>query len=306
VPTFTSSTIGLHMKKWLLGTAIFELVLAIGFAVAGFFVDDARGGFWVTAAILGIVSIGLILWGLRAGARAAEAKRIDQTGIAGTATVVGLTQTGLFVNENPQVEVDMLVQTPGRAPYQATRKEIVPLILLGRLSNGAPLPVKVDPADPSNVIIDWDAPAAAISFTGPGVTSAGPGPSLAPAGGQDETLAQVQQALAASGMEAAAPYATAEQAGYTVEQLRTHVRANGVAGTAIIDRVVDSGKTVGDERLMTMEVTVQVPGRQPHTTGPAASMVPMHAFPKVSVGKSIPVMVAADNPNVVLFEWDKL
>ena len=44
--------------------------------------------------------------------------------------------------------MDLLVSIPGRAPYQARRKEFVPLILLGRLSSGPPLPVKVDPADP--------------------------------------------------------------------------------------------------------------------------------------------------------------
>lgn len=326
MPTFTSSTMGSYLKKWLMITGIFEVALAGVFAAIGLLNDDIQGGFLVTAAILGVVGVGLIVWGLRAGARAAEARRIDETGIAGTATVVGLTQTGMFVNENPQVEMTLLVQVPGRAPYEATRKEIVPLILLGRLSSGTPLPVKVDRADPSNVIVDWDAPApSGISFAAP-PAPAGSAPAstlgtvpraaagaaiggvpAGTAGGvQDETLAQVQQALAASGMEAAAPYATAEQGGYTIEQLRQFVRANGVAGTAVINRVVDSGKTVGDERLMTMEVTVQVPGRSPHTSGPAVSMVPMSAFPKVAVGRSIPVMVAADNPNVVVFEWDKL
>jgi hypothetical protein len=362
MPVFTSSTFGNYTKKWLVGTGIFELLLAAGFAVGAFMIPVVRGGFLLTAGLLGLTGILLIAFGLRAGAKAAEAERIDETGIPGRATITGLSQTGMYLNENPQVEMNLLVDVPGRAPYQATRKEFVPLILLARLASGAPLAVKVDPADPSKVIVDWDAPApmpggmgnwGAGTWGAPGSWGAGTGtpagwgagaagtptgsggasgvpPAPAapgatpgtwatqgawgasgnvpqpPGGVTDETLSQVQQALRAGGVQAPIPFASAEQGQYSIEQLRSFLRANGLSGTARIERLQDTGQVVGDERLMTMEVTLNVPGRPPYRGPSSAAMVPIHAANKVAVGKTIPVKVAADNPNMVMFEWEKI
>ena len=164
MPRFNSTTFGSYAGKWLVGTAIFELLLAAVFAGIGIAVTGAaRSGMLLTAGILGVVGAGLLYAGVRARAKAAEASRLITSGTPGTATITGLTQTGMFLNENPQVEMDLMIQVPGRPPYPAKRKQFVPLILLSRLSSGEPLAVKVDPADPSNVVIDWDAPAAAVA-----------------------------------------------------------------------------------------------------------------------------------------------
>lgn len=293
---FSSSTFGSYAGKWLIGTGIFEIVLAAIFLFIGLMEPILMGGFALTAAILGGTGLILIWFGLRSRRSAAEADRVVRTGLSGTAQVTSMTQTGMSLNDQPQIDMELLVNVPGRAPYTARRKEFVPLILLGRLGSGMPLPVKVDPADPQRVIVDWQA-----SGTAPIAAPAG-----APAGGQEETLAQVQAALAASGMPAAAPYATPDQGNYTVEQLRTIVRATGIQGTATIDKVADTGEVVGDERLFTMQVTVHLPGQPYRQDGPSAAMVPLAAADKVRVGLQVPVKVARDNPNVVLFEWDKL
>jgi hypothetical protein len=287
MPTFSSSTIPAYAGKWLIWSGAFELALAIGFAVAGVAVPAARFGFFLTAFILGLTGVAVATWGRRFAARAAEAERIDATGIPGRATVVGLTQTGMFLNENPQVEMDLRVEVSGRPAFQAQRKEFVPLILLNRLSVGAQLPVKVDPADPSKVVIDWDA---------------SPGPSGGP---PNESLTEVREAVQASGLQAAQPFASAEQGSYTIEQLRAHLRVSGLAGLATIEELEDSGRMVGDERLFSMEVTVDVPGRPPHRSPRSAALVPLQAVGKVAVGVKIPVRVDPENPDVVMFEWDK-
>jgi hypothetical protein len=206
----------------------------------------------------------------------------------------------MSLNDQPQVEMTLLVSIPGRAPYQATRTEFVPLVLLGRLSSGVPLPVKVDPADPQQVIVDWSA--GTLPGLGTVMGAAVPGG----AGDQTETLAQVQAALAASGLPAAAPFGSAEQGGYSVDQLRAIVRATGIDGTATIDKLADTGEVIGDERLFTMEVTLHVPGRPDQHLQPSAAMVPIAAADVVAIGLTVPVKVAPDNPNLVLFEWEKL
>lgn len=301
MPAFTSSTFNSYMSKWLIGTGILELVLAAIFGVVGATVPILAFGFFLTAAILGVTGLALVWFGLRSRRSAADANRIATTGLTGTASITGLTQTGMSLNDQPQVEMELLVSIPGRAPYQARRKEFVPLILLGRLSSGMPLPVKVDPIDPQSLIIDWNAPgtvptsAASLFPTGGGAGA-----------GQDETLAQVQAALAASGMPAATTYASPEQGGYTVEQLRAVVRATGIDGTATIDKLADTGETVGDERLFTMQVTLHVPGRPDQQLPASAAMIPIAAAANVAIGRTVPVKVARDNPNLVLFEWEKL
>ena len=296
---FSSSTFGSYAGKWLIGTGIFEIVLAGIFLVIGLMEPILMGGFALTAAILGGTGLLLIFFGLRSRRSAAEANRIVRSGLAGTAQVTSLSQTGMSMNDQPQIDMELLVVVPGRAPYTARRKEFVPLILLGRLGSGMPLPVRVDPADPQRVVIDWQSagigPSGSSSFTARLDDS-----------GQTETLAQVQAALAASGMPAAAPYATPDQGNYTVDQLRAVVRATGIAGTATIDKVADTGEVVGDERLFTMQVTVHLPGQPDRQDGPSAAIVPLAAADKVRVGLQVPVKVARDNPNVVLFEWEKL
>jgi hypothetical protein len=44
----------------------------------------------------------------------------------------------------------------GRSPYRAKVKEVVPLIMLNRLQGT--LPVRVDPARPESIVVQWDRP----------------------------------------------------------------------------------------------------------------------------------------------------
>lgn len=295
MPPFTSATLSRYTGRWLFITGGFELALAAVFLVLGLLEPELTVGFLITAAILGATGLGLVWFGLRARRAALEADRIMTTGLAGSALVSGLTQTGMTLNDQPQVDIDLLVTVPGRAPYTARRKEFVPLILLGRLSAGLPLPVKVDPADPQNVIIDWAAP-----------TPATPGRDALGRAGETETLAEVQAALDASGLPAAATFADPAQGDYSVDQLRAIVRATGIDATATIDKVADTGEVVGDERLFTMQVTLHVPGHPDRRLEPSAAMVPLVAAARVAVGLTVPVKVARDNPNVLLFEWEQL
>ena len=302
--SFSGSTFGRHSGRWLLIVGVFELLLAGVFVFLAYTVPLIAFGFYLTAAILGATGIIFVLIGMRVRSSAAAADELLSTGLAGQAQVTGLTQTGMYLNENPQVAMNLMINLPGREPYPATRREFVPLILLGRLTSGAPLPVMVDPADPQRVMIDWQnvglLPALAVQ-------QVQPGPQMATAaGGVDESLAQVQAALAASGMQAAAPFGSPAQAGFSVEQLRNYLRQSGVAATARIDSLQDSGKIVGDERLFTMEMTLNVPGGPPMKLPASAAMVPLLAAHKLSVGIDVPVRYAAENPNLLTIEWDKI
>lgn len=310
---YRSSTMGRRGGRILVMLAVFELALAAGF---WFFLGSmpyAGGGMQLTAMILGATGVVLLVAGLLWMRSAAKKDRISTTGVAGTGQIMGLTQTGMLVNQQPQVELDLLVTIPGRSPYRAKVKEIVPLIMLNRLQGT--LPVRVDPAEPGTVVIQWDQPNPAMApafepYDASG--AAGFDPSRAapmgsgPGSASDETLGQVAAAMASTGGGASPVFGQAAQAGYTVEQLRAYLRANGISGTARIERLDDSGQTVGDERLFTMTTTVSIPGRAAFTTGPSAAMVPLEKVGRVAVGVALPVKVAPDNQNMVMFEWERI
>jgi len=311
---YRSSTMGRRAGWALLLTGLFELALTGGFWFLAGATPDGAGGMLVTAAILGLIGILLLVIGVVLLRRAAATDRISAKGVPGTGQIMGLRQTGMMLNAQPQVELDLLVTIPGRASYRAKVKEIVPLIMLNRLEGT--LAVRVDPARPRTVIVQWDQPNMGLASpgaewgsgwaSGPGAPAGFGGPPGAPGSGTDETLGQVAAALAAAGGGAAPVFGQAAQAGYTVEQLRADLRANGLAGTARIDRLDDSGQTVGDERLFTMTTTVTIPGRAPFSTGPSAAMVPLEKVGRIAVGVALPVRVAPDNQDMLMFEWDRI
>jgi hypothetical protein len=98
---FQPMTYSSRPATWLYITAIFELVLAGVFAVIGFFNEVIRFGFYLTAAILGGLSILLLLWARRMRSGYQEAQRLKAQGIPGQARIVGMRQTGMYMNEQP-------------------------------------------------------------------------------------------------------------------------------------------------------------------------------------------------------------
>lgn len=319
--SFTGSTFNKYTRLWLIITGVILLVVGVALAVALGSVIYAGPAMIITGGILAIVGLILIVVGVIVGRRGAATDQLLASGIPGTAQIIGLTQTGMYLNENPQVSMNLLITLPGRPPYAATRKEFVPLILLGRLSSGVPLAVRVDSLDPQRVAIDWGGtgvtpmgmpimPMGMAQQMGQpmGQPMAGGQQASQPASttGVDESLSQVQAALSSTGMEAANPFAMPQQGNFTVEQLRQYLRTSGIQATATVDSLEDSGRIVGDERLFTMEMTLNMPGQAPKKLPKSAAMIPILSAHKISQGMTVPVRYAAENPDLLMVEWDKI
>ncbi|MEP7361552.1 MAG: hypothetical protein ABI744_08235, partial [Chloroflexota bacterium] len=269
---FTGGTFGNYSRLWLIITGAILLGVGAIMAIALGSIPYAGSAMVLTGGFMALVGIILIIIGVIVGRRAASTDQLLTTGTPGTATITGLTQTGMFMNDQPQIRMQLLVTLPGQTPYAAQHTEIVPLMLLSRLSSGAPLQVRVDPMNLNRIAVDWSGSG---MMGGGGMAGAMPASSAMAASGampssaagaisgsgMDESLAQVQAALAASGMAAANPFQTAQQGSYTVEQLRAYLRQNGQDASATIDKLDDSEKIVGDERLYTMEMTLKIPGQ---------------------------------------------
>jgi hypothetical protein len=90
------------------------------------------------------------------GWRAATKDRLHVTGVEGSARIAAIQQTGMFMNGNPYVRLDLEIDVPGHPRYEVRHGEIVPLVLLGRLTQGAALPVRVDGKNPSHLVVEWE------------------------------------------------------------------------------------------------------------------------------------------------------
>lgn len=77
-------------------------------------------------------------------------------GTDSTATVVAVRPTGMQMNFSPVIDLDLTVFRNG-VPVPMTHREAVAQVYLARAQPGATLKVKIDPANPSSLWIDWTA-----------------------------------------------------------------------------------------------------------------------------------------------------
>ncbi len=81
---------------------------------------------------------------------ASEARRVDAT-----ATVNSARHTGMVVNWDVMVEVNLLIMLPSGVPLPVTTTILVPQLSLARMQPGSQLTVSVDPTNPASVRVDW-------------------------------------------------------------------------------------------------------------------------------------------------------
>ena len=79
---------------------------------------------------------------------------ILQNGIPAKAKIVGVQQTGVMVNYQPQVAFVLEVTPPSGVPYQAQTKAVIPMVNIPQFQPGVEVPVKIHPTDPSQVVMD--------------------------------------------------------------------------------------------------------------------------------------------------------
>jgi hypothetical protein len=144
----------------------FFLIGGIAFTIALPWVGI--GQIWIGVAVL----VGIIY--LVIGRRGARMEGLRQTGLPGTAQVLEMSQTGVYINENPQVKMKLQVQAQGLAPYQVEKKATVPLIAIGMLGTGRPLTVYVNPQDNEDIFIDWSGQPAGAMAGAPVTAGGGP------------------------------------------------------------------------------------------------------------------------------------
>ena len=79
-----------------------------------------------------------------------QAEELAAVGTQGEAKILSLTDTGMRVNDNPRVTLELEVTMPMRPPYKVTKTMVVPLVRMSQIQVGEVVGVMVDMSDPTN------------------------------------------------------------------------------------------------------------------------------------------------------------
>lgn len=81
--------------------------------------------------------------------------RLQKTGLPGKARIVEVRDTGVTINNNPQVKLVLEVKNSMGQRYQAQCKVLVSRINPNAYMPGMEVPVKIDPKNEQNVVLDF-------------------------------------------------------------------------------------------------------------------------------------------------------
>jgi hypothetical protein len=140
--------------------------------------------------LMGLAFIGVDLFGFR---RELKKDRLRVSGLKGTARVVRVSDSNITVNNNPLVNLDLDVTVPGQQPFRTRKRTVISRLSVGALVPGGTIPVLADPANPRDIVLDWEG-GVSPSVVGDQAAFAGALPDTVRA----EVLRRVGDALAAA------------------------------------------------------------------------------------------------------------
>jgi Protein of unknown function (DUF3592) len=82
-----------------------------------------------------------------------RAQHLMTNGRVGQATITHVIDTGVRMHDNPQVQIDLMVALDGAPVYAASVTQVISRLAVANFQPGATVPVRVDPADPAELII---------------------------------------------------------------------------------------------------------------------------------------------------------
>jgi hypothetical protein len=239
---------------------------------------------------LGLVAIFMVFNRFRRGDQA-----LLRNGIAGTATVLSVRDTGTTINRvNAVVELGLQVAVPGRAPYPARLETMIGRMNWGGVQPGTQLSVRVDPADANRIAIDW------------GGGAAGP--------------LQAAMATPAAVMSGAAFMTPGAQDAFRVAAVRSaaDIVAQGRPAEAVIQSLAHTGATVAqmappgaytpdmaDDPMVRITLRVEPSGGAPFTTD-GLFRVPKAKLGLLALGGRVPVAVIAGDRDSATIDWARL
>jgi hypothetical protein len=123
-------------------------------------------GIYITAAVILFIGGMFFLFYKLFFGPMINAARLQKTGIPGTARILEVKDTGVTINNNPQVKLILEVKTNLGQKYEAKCRVLVSRLNPNAYTPGMEIPVKIDPKNEQNVVIDFSGNAVANSTAG--------------------------------------------------------------------------------------------------------------------------------------------
>lgn len=259
-----------------LGRFLVAAALA-GAAAAFLFSGDPRIALLIGSLSIGIPGLVFVGIGTRLGQVSGLDKDLRATGVAGTATITSLGETGVTVSGSPIIEFGLEVDTTAHAPYPTTIRQRTPRLLLGTFLPGGTVAVRVDPTNREHLAIDWEA-----------VTEVGSRPTASTTMTPPTTGVRDAEELLREGRHATALITSMEDAGDMSELGLVEVGAPG-----------------DDDRLFIIGLEVKQAGMSPYDVRVAHS-VPERLLGRVGPRSRVDVAVDRDDDHAVAIDWKSI
>ena len=239
-------------------------------------------------------------------------RRLVASGIAGTALVLDVRDTGVTINHvNAVLEARLQVTIPGEAPYETTAEVTLGRMSWGALQPGMTVGVKVDPANPARVAIDWGGGHQTNRLAG---LAQALGAQVRIGGGAHVNLGGAGMVATSGGNLAVPGVAGAMQANAVRDA--ADVVANGERAEGTIQSVSDTGATAGqmvpgieaakaDDPMVFVAMQVK-PRKGAAFTAQGIYRVPKHKLGALAIGRRVAVAYLPGQPQSATIDWARV
>jgi hypothetical protein len=204
--------------------------------------------------------------------------RLSKTGVAATARVMEVKDTGVTVNNSPQIKLLLEVTPPNGQTYLVETKQLISRLQTAMYQPGSVLPVLVDPEDKNLISLDYEGKAGQM------------------AGGNFDT--NVVPTGPWSGMSKQ----DAERKLYDIDAKNKEIFSYGTSSRAIVTKYVWLGIYVnGQNPAVELEVQV-MPTDRPAFAATVYGVIMEQSVPKYQVGEEIFVKFDPMNTSKVTIE----
>lgn len=130
-------------------------VIGILVAIAAVLMTADSAGLYITVGILVIIGAMAFLFYKLLFGPMLNANRLQKTGLSGTAKILEVKDTGVTINNNPQVKLKLEVKNSLGQKYITDCRVLVSRINPNSFLPGMEIPVKIDPKNEMNVVFDF-------------------------------------------------------------------------------------------------------------------------------------------------------
>lgn len=253
---------------------------AIGILVAIVSVIATKSWFGLIMITVIVGIMGTVFWKVLFGPMMLS-NRLKKSGFATSARVVEMSDTGVTVNNQPQVKLLLEVTPPNGSPYMVETKQIISRLQTSMYMPGNTIPVLIDLNDKNSIVINYEGSGGAsgqnyAGSTSPGTVTIGPWTGMA--------------------------QADAERKLVDIDAKNKEIFAYGKSSKAIVTKYTWLGIYVnGNNPAVELEVQV-LPSDIPAFPAKMIGVIVETSVPKYQVGEEIYVKYDPNNISKVTIE----